>query len=754
MSNDLTKVILDLQTRLAKLEAGARTSQLQHASITGTAITVYDEDGETPLQYIGRQGDGTVGTVAVNGPVPPAPNSPAVTPGQLSLTVSWDGTFVDADGDPVPRPTDVEGVQVHVSDTSAFEPSSATLRGVLSVAGDLVVQPLVIEPKYVVLVAVTSSKVTGDPSAEVTATPQDVVPGDGTITETKIEDGAITTPKLAANAVEADKIAANAVTAGKIDAGAVTAETIDATAIDGMTITGATIRTVSSDGGLFVYDDEPTLGNLIVSVASQAGTDHHGNEYPQGLNVNEGVISGSQITIEPGDEGVFVYSNATVTKTFGTPGATSWQAPAGVTSVKVECWGGGGSGGSSGVPAGDGGGGGGGGEYAAEPSVAVTPGNNYTVTVGAGSTTASPGGTSSFVGDAVTVTAHGGSSTNNRNGAAGGTGSTNTIHFNGGAGGNGSSTDTAGGGGGSSASPAGPGENGEPGVGDEGGSGGFAGPGSGWGGEGGWPGEPGMDGEAPGGGGGGTGQNTGGLAGDGAHGLVRITYGSTDQVLAASIAGTAGTDAHGNDYPAGIAVFGTGGNAGVFTLQPPDATGFTWDPARVYGDVDPQGSGSDFPALVIESPTENSGVTEPRSSIFMAGPSTDLDDNIVIIDTNVLDVFSSGSAEETYMTFSGFMDVLGDVYVEGDVTARTLVAENIAGGSVFITPVANTPTSTTITGLGLPSGFSYVPQVTGNSASTAFQWVTASAPSRNGLTITLLRSNTTDTLVYWTLIGV
>lgn len=88
------------------------------------------------------------------------------------------------------------------------------------------------------------------------------------------------------------------------------------------------------------------------------------------------------------------------------------------------------------------------------------------------------------------------------------------------------------------------------------------------------------------------------------------------------------------------------------------------------------------------------------------------------------------------------------------LTAGKLRGDNIAGGSVFITPVANTPTSTTITGLGLPSGLSYVPQVTGNSASAAFQWVTASAPSENGLTITLLRSNTTSTAVYWTLIGV
>ena len=103
-----------------------------------------------------------------------------------------------------------------------------------------------------------------------------------------------------------------------------------------------------------------------------------------------------------------------------------WTAPAGVTSIKAECWGGGGTG--SGINGTTGGSGGGGGEYAAEPALTVTPGHSYVVTVGG------PAANTTFPGDSVTVTAHGGNDPSGGHGGAGGTGSTNTTHHNGGAG--------------------------------------------------------------------------------------------------------------------------------------------------------------------------------------------------------------------------------------------------------------------------------------------------------------------------------
>jgi hypothetical protein len=63
----------------------------------------------------------------------------------------------------------------------------------------------------------------------------------------------------------------------------------------------------------------------------------------------------------------------------------TWTAPAGITSVSVECWGAGGDGAYSANGSGSGGSGG---SYA-KKTISVTPGSSYTVTVGQGGTGAS-----------------------------------------------------------------------------------------------------------------------------------------------------------------------------------------------------------------------------------------------------------------------------------------------------------------------------------------------------------------------------
>jgi len=131
-----------------------------------------------------------------------------------------------------------------------------------------------------------------------------------------------------------------------------------------------------------------------------------------------------------------------------------WTVPAGVTSIKVEVWGGGGGGGAvrSSTFGTNGGGGGGGGAYNAS-TFSVTPGHTFTITVGAGGTKGNggaggTGGTTIVSGMDGTVSATGGGGGgygNNGNGSAGAA-STGGVR-NGGKGGA-SSQDGAGGGGG------------------------------------------------------------------------------------------------------------------------------------------------------------------------------------------------------------------------------------------------------------------------------------------------------------------
>jgi len=173
---------------------------------------------------------------------------------------------------------------------------------------------------------------------------------------------------------------------------------------------------------------------------------------------------------------------ATNTETFSS--STSWTAPPGVTSVTAECWGGGGAGGGSTNTSG--GAGGGGGAYALR-AVSVTPGNSYTLTVGAGGSgstgAGTAGGDTSFTGDASAKCLAKGGGGGGANGGTAGSGgasgsSDGTTVFSGGGG----ATQVAGvgGGGGGSAGTAAIGNNGAGSVGGTavtgGGPGGTGGP--------------------------------------------------------------------------------------------------------------------------------------------------------------------------------------------------------------------------------------------------------------------------------------
>ena len=116
------------------------------------------------------------------------------------------------------------------------------------------------------------------------------------------------------------------------------------------------------------------------------------------------------------------------TQTYSNAGTFSWTCPAGVTSIDAELWGGGGGGGGSSTNS-NGGSGGGGGAYVKKVNISVTPGNSYTVVVGAGGTAGSgtvptivagKGGTSYFSSTSTAAAAGGCGALGNRGTAGAG----------------------------------------------------------------------------------------------------------------------------------------------------------------------------------------------------------------------------------------------------------------------------------------------------------------------------------------------
>lgn len=128
--------------------------------------------------------------------------------------------------------------------------------------------------------------------------------------------------------------------------------------------------------------------------------------------------------------------------TFSSAGTTTWTAPAGVTSVEyLVVAGGGGGGGTSSYDTAYGGGGGGAGGFRTASGYAVTPGNSYTVTVGAGgaggATGANPGsqgGNSVFATITATGGGYGAGRDSNMAGGSGGSGGGGVRNGNGGSG--------------------------------------------------------------------------------------------------------------------------------------------------------------------------------------------------------------------------------------------------------------------------------------------------------------------------------
>ena len=263
----------------------------------------------------------------------------------------------------------------------------------------------------------------------------------------------------------------------------------------------------------------------------------------------------------------------------------NFTVPAGVTTVNVDAFGAGAGGSTASSAAG----GGGGGAYTKGAFTGTVGGNTIAVTVGAaGNPTSAPGNFSRATLAANSITANGGLSTNSRTGGAGGAASAisgpTTASFDGGDGGNarsnaGGGNNEAGGGGGGSAflnASGGNGSNGGSSTNSQ--TAGGSGSGNGGGGAAADGSPNASDGVFPGGGGGGRGENNSSSSGDGANGVVYIsytcpTYSLTSTAATSAVCATSGT--------ATVTLTGAAANlpTGTYTVtynrSLPSATGLT-----------------------------------------------------------------------------------------------------------------------------------------------------------------------------------
>lgn len=202
-----------LAARIAGLERQqtqlSRTSQLAHSSIENGAVEVYD-DGGSLRAIIGQQPDGTTAATIVNGPPPPRPTQPTVTPVLGGIEVAWHGTFTDAQATPL----DFSRVEIHAAPLDNFAPAPGTLRATIEspVGSTLTVATEV--PLFVRLVARSTSGTASQPSATSgPAGPAKVVAQailDGIVDETALAAEAVSRAKLQIGAVDHSRLALGA----------------------------------------------------------------------------------------------------------------------------------------------------------------------------------------------------------------------------------------------------------------------------------------------------------------------------------------------------------------------------------------------------------------------------------------------------------------------------------------------------------------------------------------------------------------
>ncbi len=164
---------------LARVERRVRIvetqPQLAYSSIDDGAVRLYIDD--ILRGYVGQLPGGGAGTMPVNGPPPPQPTAPVVTPVQGGLLVRYDGTFVGG----AVMPNDYTRAEVHVSKTTGFTANAFdTLVGSIESprGGEVFIRCLDTDVRYVRLVARNTSGAASPQSEQTVATPLVEAAGD------------------------------------------------------------------------------------------------------------------------------------------------------------------------------------------------------------------------------------------------------------------------------------------------------------------------------------------------------------------------------------------------------------------------------------------------------------------------------------------------------------------------------------------------------------------------------------------------
>jgi hypothetical protein len=131
---------------------------------------------------------------AANATTPPVPSTPSASPYLGQLLITWDGKAFGGGA----MPPDFAVCQVHVSLSSGFTPSSATLTDLLNGAGSSIASGLIYgDTYYVKLVAENRSALVSAASAQTSAVP--VQAGNGDISSLNV--GKLTAGTLSANVI-------------------------------------------------------------------------------------------------------------------------------------------------------------------------------------------------------------------------------------------------------------------------------------------------------------------------------------------------------------------------------------------------------------------------------------------------------------------------------------------------------------------------------------------------------------------------